>query len=68
MNELDSLLYKTRKNVLEIAAELGDNSISLGDISLEQCNSCGVWLKPSQLKPDLDDLRICKDCEGYYGL
>lgn len=68
MNPIDKALYKSRKNALEALAELSDNNVSLGDISLEQCNSCSVWLKPNQLIPDLDGLPICKDCLNHYGL
>lgn len=68
MNSIDKALYKTRKYALDALAELSDNNVSLGDISLEQCNSCSVWLKPEQLTPDLDGLPICKDCVDHYGL
>lgn len=68
MTPLDKVLYKTRKSVLEASAELGHNNVSLDDITLEQCNSCGIWLKSIQLRPDLDGLPICKDCETHYGL
>lgn len=68
MTPLDKVLYKTRKSVLEAEAELSDNNVYSADISLEQCNSCGIWLKTTQLKPDLDGLPICKDCENFYGL
>ena len=66
MTPLDKVLYKTHKSVLEAQTELGDNNVSL--ITLSQCNSCGIWLKDSQLKPDLDGLPICKTCEDFYGL
>jgi len=65
---LDKLLYKTRKSVLEVAAELGHNNVSLADTELQQCSSCGIWLYPKQLIKDLDESLICKDCETYYGL
>ncbi len=66
MTPLDKILYKTRKSVLEAEAEMIDNNVC--SITLDQCNSCGIWLRPDQLKPDLDGLPICKDCETHYGL
>lgn len=66
MTPLDKILYHTRKTVLEASAEMIENNVSL--VTLEQCNSCSVWLKPEQLKPDLDGFPICKPCETHYGL
>ncbi len=67
MAPLDTILHRTRKTVLEAAAELGHNDISVGDITLDQCNSCGIWLKPSRLHLDLDKNPICNDCLTFYG-
>ena len=67
MSPLDQILYKTRKSVLEALTEIGHNDISVGDISLEQCNSCGIWLKSSALKLDLDGYPICNECFTFYG-
>lgn len=68
MSPLELVLYKTRKSVLEGLVEIGDNNVSSGDITLSQCNSCGVWLKPSQMLKDLDGLDICNYCHAAYGL
>lgn len=67
MSPIDSLLYKTRKSALDALLELGHNDISLGDITLDQCASCNIWLKPNQFKKDLDDSPICKECFEFYG-
>lgn len=37
------------------------------EIHLKQCTSCGIWLKPEQLKKDLDELDICTTCLTAYG-
>jgi hypothetical protein len=68
MHELDRALYRTRKNALDTLSELPDNSISLDEITLNQCSSCNIWLKPAQLSTDLDGSPICKECETHYGL
>lgn len=73
MSPLDLALYKTRKNVLEACAENGikydlNSRESQTGLSLLQCADCGIWLKPEELKPDLDGNEICPDCESYYGL
>lgn len=67
MNALELALYKTRKTALEASIEIGHNDISLGDITLEQCASCNIWLKPTQLQKDLDGLPICRECYTFYG-
>lgn len=68
MSALDQALYKTRKTILEVLSEIGDNNICSGDTNLEQCSSCDIWLYPKQLKKDLDGSPICKECETFYGL
>lgn len=68
MNSLEACLYKTRKNALECAGELGYNNVSEVDIGLSACSDCGIWLKPKEMKKDLDGLPICKDCLTYHGL
>lgn len=70
---LDLALYKTRKNVLEACIESGieydlNSQESQRHLNLDQCADCGIWLKPEELKPDLDGNGICPDCEQFYGL
>jgi hypothetical protein len=65
MNELEKALYKTRKSILEAEAETGIKYVLDSEISLKQCNSCGIWLK-TMLK-DLDGLDICNQCYNAYG-
>ena len=67
MNDIDLALYKTRKSPLEACAELGIQYVLNVEITLGQCNSCGIWLKPYQLVKDADGLDICNDCLTYYG-
>lgn len=67
MLEIEKTLYKTRKSLLDVCSEFDVEYIDSGEISLKQCNSCGIWLKPQQLLPDLDGLDICNDCLTYYG-
>jgi hypothetical protein len=73
MNELDRALYKTRKTLLDVCRDLGleyvlDSRESQTGLTLDQCNSCGIWLRPAQLIPDQDGLPICRDCLNTYGL
>lgn len=65
MNEIEAALYKTRKNALEVASELGYNDISEVEIRLKCCSSCGIWLP--KMKLDLDGLDICDYCLDAYG-
>ncbi len=67
LNALDYVLYKTHKTVKDACTELIIPYSDSVEISLCQCNSCGIWLKPNQLVKDLDGLDICKDCYTVYG-
>lgn len=67
MNALELALYKTHKTVLAASRELGVEYVLDAEISLEQCADCGVWAKPSELIPDLDNQGICRDCYNHYG-
>lgn len=68
MTPIEQALYKTRKTLLEACAEFSiEYILDSEDFTLKQCNSCGIWLKPVQLKPDLDGLDICNDCLTFYG-
>lgn len=67
MNEIEEYLYRTRKTVNQAAHE---HDIDVDDIEIyeiEQCSSCSIWLKFSQLKDDLDGNPICKECWTVYG-
>lgn len=67
MNELEQRLYKTRDTVLEARLEL-DLEVEAVDIyNIAACSSCGIWLKPTALKPDQDGMEICADCRRWYG-
>ena len=69
MNVLEAELYKTRKSVLEVCRHLDIQYPPDVEISaIEECSSCGIWLKPSAMVKDLDNNLICKDCEYHYGL
>lgn len=69
LNSLDYVLYKTHKSVQDACTELFiPYSADTVKVSLCQCTSCGIWLKPLQLIKDLDNLDICKDCYTAYGL
>ena len=37
------------------------------DIELVACSSCSIWLKPIQMKQDLDGYPICENCLAHYG-
>jgi hypothetical protein len=65
MNELELVLYNTRKSVLEGCRELGYNYSLDDDINLLCCTSCGIWLK--YMMEDLDGNNICKVCYNTYG-
>ena len=67
LSSLDYVLYRTHKSVLEACDELMIEYHSEVEIQLKQCTSCGVWLKPQQLKKDLDGLDICTTCLDAYG-
>lgn len=64
---INQFLYKTRKSIVDAQRELGLEYVSDHEITLTQCNSCGIWLKPHQMLKDLDGLDICKDCYDAYG-
>ena len=67
MNEIEQLLYRTRNTVLDARLEL-DLEVEAVDINnIAACSSCGIWLRPKELKPDQDGLPICKDCLRWYG-
>lgn len=67
MNEIEETLYRTRKTVIDVANEYGIDIEDVEILSLEQCSSCSIWLKFSQLKDDLDGNPICRDCWTAYG-
>ena len=67
MNEVEEVLFRTRKTVRQ-AAEECDISIDEAEIyEIEQCSSCSIWLKFSQLKDDRDGNPICRNCWDAYG-
>lgn len=67
MNKVEKNLVRTRKTVKQAADECG---VDIDDVELEnidQCSSCSIWLKFTQLKEDLDGNPICKECWSTYG-
>lgn len=68
MNQLELALYKTRKNPLAACREIGIEYVLDSEITLQQCCDCNIWLKFSELIPDLDGQGICIDCVIHYGL
>jgi hypothetical protein len=65
MNELERALYKTRSILPHVCLEL---DLDPGyPNSLQECSSCSIWLRPTELQPDLDELPICRDCWTWYG-
>ena len=67
MNEIEEYLYRTRKTVNQAADEYDIDIDDIEIYELEQCSSCSIWLKFSQLKDDLDGNPICKECWTVYG-
>lgn len=68
MTQLSKHLYKTRKNLLEVCAEFDiEYDLDSLELSVEQCSSCNIWLKPKELHEDLDKNPICGDCLRFYG-
>jgi hypothetical protein len=67
MNKVEELLFRTRKTVRQ-AAEESDLDIDEVEIyEIEQCSSCSIWLKFTQLKDDIDGNPICRNCWEAYG-
>lgn len=67
MNEIENYLVRTRKTIQQAADECG---IDIDDVEIDninQCSSCSIWLKFSQLKDDLDGNPICRNCWEAYG-
>jgi hypothetical protein len=67
LNEVERALYKSRKSLLEVCREFDVEYTLDSEISLGQCASCGIWLRFSQFRKDLDGLDICNECYTFYG-
>lgn len=67
MNQIEEILLRTRKTALQAADECGIDIDNVEIYNIEQCSSCSIWLKFSQLKDDLDGNPICRDCWQAYG-
>ena len=63
-----TVLYKTRKTFRQACEEAGIDFDSAGTPNLSECTSCNLWLKTTQLIPDLDNNLICPQCLQFYGL
>jgi hypothetical protein len=68
MNELEKTLHRTRKTLWQVCDDLGlRDEADCVVTNLDNCSSCGIWLKHSSLTPDLDGNPICKECLTFYG-
>jgi len=68
MSEIDRTLYRTNLPIREAAKLLGTNvEFVATNTTLTCCSSCNTWLKPKELKPDLDGSPICHICSSWYG-
>lgn len=67
MNEIDKFLHRTNTPIREAAKLLQVSIDEINKTSLIPCSSCSTWLKPKELKPDLDNLLICNLCSSWYG-
>lgn len=68
MNQLEVGLFKTRKTIRQVCEELELDFDSSYVLNLAECSDCGIWLKQSQLIPDLDKNPICPDCLRFNGM
>lgn len=68
MNELETTLHRTRKTLWQVCDELGLAEEACKVVNLDNCSSCGIWLKISSLRPDIDKNPICNECYTFYGL
>ena len=68
MNDLEKILYRTRKTILEGCFEADVKFKDVAITAIQECASCNVWLKPTMLVPDRDNYLICKSCQGWYGM
>jgi hypothetical protein len=67
MTPVEEYLYKTRNSVLDACNALRIKTPYEQDIELAACSSCSIWLKPIQMKQDLDGYPICENCLAHYG-
>ena len=67
MNELEKVLYRTRKTLQEGCDEIDLQFENAVIAAIQECSSCSIWRKPEHLVPDLDGYPICKTCQGWYG-
>jgi hypothetical protein len=67
MNEFEKSLIRSRKSISQIADEFGVDIEEVEIYDIDQCCSCSIWLKYSQLKEDLDGNLICRECYTTYG-
>lgn len=67
---LHSVLLNTRKNLWDVCRELNIDPklLELQQLELDQCNHCGLWLKPDKLIEDLDHNHVCGYCRDLTGL
>jgi hypothetical protein len=68
MINVDQYLYRTRKSIRQVCTE---NGIAFDDaqvIAVDSCTSCNIWQKPRDLRLDLDENLICRQCYDHFGL
>lgn len=68
MNEVEKVLYRTRKTLTQACKEAGVEFDSDIIKEIQECSHCGIWYKLNQLIPDLDKNPICNNCNHFYGL
>lgn len=68
MNKLERTLYKSRKSFRQACREAGVDIEEADTPELAECTSCNIWLKHSELTPDLDENPICPACHRFYGM
>lgn len=67
MNLVEKTLYRTRTNIRQVCKELGIDFEEGLVTYLEECAHCSIWLKPRELKPDLDGNPVCTVCLEFEG-
>ena len=67
MNKIERALIRTRKTVRQACQETGTDPEEVDILDIDQCSSCSVWAKHSELREDLDGNYICRVCWDEYG-
>ena len=67
MNEVEKQLLRTRRALSDVCDDLGIDIEEAEIDDIDQCSSCSIWQKHSQLRIDLDGNPICNQCWQAYG-